>query len=103
MQKITKQPLFGVGQLVGTKRHRLGGETRSDASALGTRQRDRGSELGQLMAIRSTAMAKVYQTLTPDQQQKLQALREARQTDSAGGGEPDRQRRHEPRHTEWSD
>ena len=38
----------------------------------------RGSELGQLMAIRSTAMAKVYQTLTPDQQQKLQALREAR-------------------------
>ncbi len=37
-----------------------------------------GSELGQLMAIRSTAMAKVYQTLTPDQQQKLQALREAR-------------------------
>ena len=38
----------------------------------------RGSELGQLMAIRSTAMAKVYQTLTPDQQQKLAALREAR-------------------------
>jgi Spy/CpxP family protein refolding chaperone len=38
----------------------------------------RGSELGQLMAIRSTAMAKVYQTLTPDQQQQLQALREAR-------------------------
>jgi Spy/CpxP family protein refolding chaperone len=37
-----------------------------------------GSEIGQLMAIRSTAMAKVYQTLTPDQQQKLQALREAR-------------------------
>ncbi len=38
----------------------------------------RGSELGQLMAIRSTAMAKVYQTLTPDQQQKLNELREAR-------------------------
>jgi Spy/CpxP family protein refolding chaperone len=37
-----------------------------------------GSELGQLMAIRSTAMAKVYQTLTPEQQQKLAALREAR-------------------------
>jgi Spy/CpxP family protein refolding chaperone len=37
-----------------------------------------GSELGQLMAIRSTAMAKVYQTLTPDQQQHLAALRAAR-------------------------
>jgi Spy/CpxP family protein refolding chaperone len=37
-----------------------------------------GSELGQLMAIRSTAMAKVYQTLTPEQQQKLAAQREAR-------------------------
>jgi len=37
-----------------------------------------GGELGQLMAIRSTAMAKVYQTLTPDQQQQLAALRAAR-------------------------
>jgi Spy/CpxP family protein refolding chaperone len=37
-----------------------------------------GSELGQLMAIRSTAMAKVHQILTPDQQQKLSALQQAR-------------------------
>ena len=37
-----------------------------------------GSELGQLMAIRSTAMAKVYQTLTPEQQQKLNDLQRAR-------------------------
>jgi len=37
-----------------------------------------GGEVGQLAAIRSTAMAKVYQILTPDQQQKLASLREAR-------------------------
>ena len=37
-----------------------------------------GSEQGQLMAIRSTAMAKVYQTLTPEQQQKLNDLQRAR-------------------------
>jgi len=47
-----------------------------------------GSQVGQLAAIRSTAMAKVYQILTPDQQQKLASLRQARraahQTPSAG-------------------
>jgi Spy/CpxP family protein refolding chaperone len=37
-----------------------------------------GGEIGQLAAIRGTAMAKVYQILTPDQQQKLAALRQAR-------------------------
>jgi len=37
-----------------------------------------GGEVGQLAAIRSTAMAKVYQILTPDQQQKLASLRQAR-------------------------
>jgi Spy/CpxP family protein refolding chaperone len=37
-----------------------------------------GGELGQLMAIRSTAMAKVHQILTPEQQQKLSALQQAR-------------------------
>lgn len=37
-----------------------------------------GSQVGQLAAIRSTAMAKVYQILTPDQQQKLASLRQAR-------------------------
>lgn len=38
-----------------------------------------GSQVGQLAAIRSTAMAKVYQMLTPDQQQKLASLQQARQ------------------------
>jgi Spy/CpxP family protein refolding chaperone len=38
-----------------------------------------GSQAGQLAAVRSTAMAKVYQILTPDQQQKLASLRQARQ------------------------
>jgi Spy/CpxP family protein refolding chaperone len=37
-----------------------------------------GGELGQLMAIRSEAMAKVHQILTPEQQQKLSALQQAR-------------------------
>jgi Spy/CpxP family protein refolding chaperone len=37
-----------------------------------------GSQVGQLTSIRSAAMAKVYQMLTPDQQQKLAALQQAR-------------------------
>jgi Spy/CpxP family protein refolding chaperone len=36
-----------------------------------------GSEVGQLAAIRGTAMAKAYQILTPAQQQELAKLREA--------------------------
>jgi Spy/CpxP family protein refolding chaperone len=36
-----------------------------------------GSQVGQLAAIRGTAMAKMYQMLTPDQQQKLAQLRQA--------------------------
>ncbi len=36
-----------------------------------------GGEVGHLAAIRGTAMAKVYQTLTPDQQQQLAKLRQA--------------------------
>jgi len=39
-----------------------------------------GNQMGQLAAIRGTAMAKVYQILTPDQQQKLAALQQARQS-----------------------
>jgi Spy/CpxP family protein refolding chaperone len=38
-----------------------------------------GNQVGQLATIRGTAMAKVYQILTPDQQQKLAALRQARE------------------------
>jgi Spy/CpxP family protein refolding chaperone len=38
-----------------------------------------GSEVGQLAAIRGAAMAKAYQVLTPDQQQQLAKLRQARQ------------------------
>lgn len=37
-----------------------------------------GSQVGQLAAIRGTTMAKVYQILTPDQQQKLASLQQAR-------------------------
>jgi protein CpxP len=38
-----------------------------------------GSEFGQLAAIRGNAMAQLYQILTPDQQQRLAALRQAHQ------------------------
>jgi Spy/CpxP family protein refolding chaperone len=45
-----------------------------------------GSEMGQLAAIRGTAMAKAYQILTPEQQQKLATLREARKAAHQGHG-----------------
>lgn len=35
-----------------------------------------GQEIGQLMAIRSSAVAKVYKTLNPDQKQRAQALQQ---------------------------
>ena len=37
-----------------------------------------GNEMGQLMAVRSSAFSKVYQTLSPDQKQKLSELQQAR-------------------------
>jgi Spy/CpxP family protein refolding chaperone len=37
-----------------------------------------GSELGQLAAIRAEAFAKVYKTLTPEQQQKVAAFQQSR-------------------------
>jgi len=37
-----------------------------------------GNEIGQLMAVRSSAFSKVYQTLSPDQKQKLSELQQAR-------------------------
>lgn len=51
-----------------------------------------GSQVGQLAAIRGTTMAKVYQILTPDQQQKLASLQQARhaahQSPAAGSQAP---------------
>jgi Spy/CpxP family protein refolding chaperone len=47
-----------------------------------------GGQVGQLAAIRGTAMAKVYQILTPDQQQKLAALRQAREARRAARRQP---------------
>jgi Spy/CpxP family protein refolding chaperone len=37
-----------------------------------------GQEIGQLMAIRSSAFSKVYQTLSPDQKAKLAEIQQAR-------------------------
>ena len=45
-----------------------------------------GSEVGQLAAIRGSAMAKMYQILTPDQQQQLAKLRQAHRAARQGRG-----------------
>ena len=50
----------------------------NDAAQIQRLAATEGSEVGQLAAIHGTAMAKVYQILTPDQQQKLASLRQAR-------------------------
>jgi Spy/CpxP family protein refolding chaperone len=50
----------------------------NDAAQIQQLANTEGSEVGQLAAIRGTAMAKVYQVLTPDQQQKLASLQQAR-------------------------
>jgi Spy/CpxP family protein refolding chaperone len=46
----------------------------NDAAGIQQLAATQGSELGQIATIRGTAMAKVYQILTPDQQQKLAAV-----------------------------
>jgi periplasmic protein CpxP/Spy len=43
-----------------------------------------GNQIGQLAAIRGSAFAKVYQTLTPDQKQKVEALEQARRARHQG-------------------
>jgi Spy/CpxP family protein refolding chaperone len=43
-----------------------------------------GTQVGQLAAIRSGAMAKVFQVLTPDQQQKLTEMQQARKARHQG-------------------
>jgi Spy/CpxP family protein refolding chaperone len=43
-----------------------------------------GNDLGQLGSIHSSAMAKVYKTLTPDQQQKWDSLEQARRPHFGG-------------------
>jgi Spy/CpxP family protein refolding chaperone len=47
-----------------------------------------GSQIGQLAAIRSTAMAQAYQILTPDQQQQMAKLQQARQARRAARQNP---------------
>ena len=45
-----------------------------------------GAGIGKLAAIRASAFAKMYKTLTPDQQQKLDALQQARGSGRRGAG-----------------
>jgi periplasmic protein CpxP/Spy len=44
-----------------------------------------GSEVGQLTAIRSSAFAKLYKILTPEQQQKLAAMHQNARSHKRGG------------------
>jgi Spy/CpxP family protein refolding chaperone len=50
----------------------------NDAAQIQQLSTTEGAQVGQLTAIRSTAFAKAYQVLTPDQQQKVAALQQAR-------------------------
>jgi Spy/CpxP family protein refolding chaperone len=47
-----------------------------------------GNEIGQLTAVRSSAFAKAYQALTPDQKQKLAEFEKAHQAARGGHSEP---------------
>jgi len=57
----------------------------NDAAQIQQLSTTEGGEMGQLTAIRSSAMAKVYQILTPDQQQKLAEFQQARKAARQNG------------------
>lgn len=57
----------------------------NDAAQIQQLSATEGGQIGQLTAIRSSAMAKVYQILTPDQQQKLAQLQQARKAARQNG------------------
>ena len=57
----------------------------NDAAQIQQLSTTEGGEMGQLTAIRSSAMAKVYQILTPDQQQKFAEFQQARKAARQNG------------------
>lgn len=57
----------------------------NDAAQIQQLSATEGGQIGQLTSIRSSAMAKVYQILTPDQQQKLAQLQQARKAARQNG------------------
>jgi len=66
-------------QLMDTRKSLRAAVEANDTAQIQKLTATEGNEMGQLMAIRSTAFAKVYQTLSPDQKQKLTELQQARQ------------------------
>jgi Spy/CpxP family protein refolding chaperone len=66
-------------QLKQTRQSLWAAEQSNNAAQIQQLAASEGNQVGQLAAIRGAAMAKVYQILTPDQQQKLAALRQARE------------------------
>lgn len=65
-------------QLMGTRQSLRAAIKANNTAQIQQLTATEGTEFGQLAAIRSSAMAKVYQDLTPDQQAKLDALQQAR-------------------------
>lgn len=65
-------------QLMETRKSLRAAIQSNDADQIQKLSATEGNEMGQLMAIRSSAFAKVYQTLTPDQKQKVAELQQAR-------------------------
>jgi Spy/CpxP family protein refolding chaperone len=65
-------------QLMETRKSLRAAIKANDAAQIQQLSATEGHEIGQLAAIRGSAFAKVYQTLTPDQKQKADALEQAR-------------------------
>jgi len=71
-------------QLVQTRVSLRAAVQANDAAQIQALSATQGAEMGQLSAIRSGAMAKVYQILTPEQQAKLAAMQQARKARRQG-------------------
>lgn len=72
-----RQKAMPIEQELRNTRQSLESAVRSDDTAQIQRLATvEGQEIGQLAAIRSTAVAKVYKTLTPDQRTKATALQQ---------------------------
>src|SRR5579872_949503 len=65
-------------QLMETRKSLKAAVQSGNTDQIGKLSATEGNEMGQLMAVRSSALSKVYQTLSPDQKQKLSELQQAR-------------------------
>jgi Spy/CpxP family protein refolding chaperone len=65
-------------QLIETRKSLRAAIKANDTAQIQQLSAAEGKEIGELTAIRGSAFAKVYQTLTPEQKQKADALEQAR-------------------------